>query len=176
MSDFIRAEVLTNSSDDKYFRVRIKSEGFFDESDLVSSVNCVPLTKGDIVIVDLSQGIQNPIIVGKWFDATVKTKSTLSKGQVLFQSADSSDWVVTAVNPKTLKLENSNGMVIEISDKIVINGGSLGGLINIAQLTAKLNSFVTVFNAHTHPDKGVKPAVETSPFSASDYEDSKVKH
>lgn len=73
-----------------------------------------------------------------------------------------------------------------------INGGNNGGLININELTDKLNGlqktvndFITTFSSHTHPGVqpggGVSGIPTTSPspaaaFNASDYEDSTVTH
>lgn len=70
-------------------------------------------------------------------------------------------------------------LAVDKADSILINGGKLGGLINIEQLTSKLNDMVQVFNSHTH--QGVHgptspPLKMTQPFQASDYEDKKVKH
>lgn len=79
---------------------------------------------------------------------------------------------------------------------VVINGGDLGGMIKIEELTRKLNDFIVAFNSHTHelpigsvsvagsataqsnPAPVVVPAItEQHPgVSAEDYEDEKVKH
>ena len=77
-----------------------------------------------------------------------------------------------------------NSLVVMACDKaqsITINGGSLGGLVNIGALTEKLNDLVTAFNAHTHPcPNGTTSPVLTeqqaSMFSKGDYEDTRVKH
>lgn len=70
-------------------------------------------------------------------------------------------------------------------ETIVINGGKLGGLINIEQLTDKINEFVEAFNAHTHQVTvshpggtftTVKPTSSAKSFKKDDYEDVKIKH
>jgi len=72
-------------------------------------------------------------------------------------------------------------------DTITINGGNLGGLVKIQELTNKLNTLVQVFNSHTHPvattgtaeAQSGTAAVTTkqaTQFSKSDYEDEKIKH
>lgn len=68
-------------------------------------------------------------------------------------------------------------------ESITINGGNLGGLVNVAQLTNKLNQLVNTFNTHIHPavlgESPVKVSVTASQaatFSKSDYEDTKIKH
>lgn len=81
---------------------------------------------------------------------------------------------------------------VDAIERIEINGGKLGGLINIEALTDKINALVDAFNRHTHtiPPGGVVcgefasngptqvPAVlaPATRFSKSDYEDDTVKH
>ena len=75
-----------------------------------------------------------------------------------------------------------NSLVLITCDKvqsITINGGSLGGLVNIQELTSALNSLVQTFNSHTHPCPNGTTSVATQQaqtFKASDYEDTRVKH
>lgn len=81
-------------------------------------------------------------------------------------------------------------------DGVIINGGGLGGMVKIQELTQKLNDFITAFNNHTHelptgavavtgsataqanPAPVMVPAISSphSSVSVSDYEDEKVKH
>ena len=68
-------------------------------------------------------------------------------------------------------------------ESITINGGNLGGLVKIQELTNKLNALVNKFNIHTHPamlgESPVTVSVTTSQadtFSKSDYEDTKIRH
>ena len=70
-------------------------------------------------------------------------------------------------------------------ETIVINGGKLGGLINIGQLTDKINELVESFNSHTHQVTvshpggtftTVKPMESAKTFDKGDYEDDKIKH
>ena len=69
------------------------------------------------------------------------------------------------------------------SDGIVLNGGDLGGLIKIEQLTQKLNNLVRAFNAHTHTvtvgsSSGTAAPItsQAARFNKNDYQDTKVKH
>lgn len=79
---------------------------------------------------------------------------------------------------------------------VVINGGGLGGMVKIEQLTQKLNEFISAFNSHTHeiptgvvavagsataqsnPAPVMVPAITSQhpSVAVSDYEDEKVKH
>lgn len=148
MNNFIRATVLTNSIEDKYFRVKVKSEGVFEESDLIPVWNQIPLNKDDVVIVDISQGIQNPMIVAKFLDGTQQTKSRLAqKGQVIFESSNGSQWHVLSVSPEKLVLENSEGMSLALSDKVIINDGSNKGMVNVEQMTKRFNNIEQDINA-----------------------------
>lgn len=42
-------------------------------------------------------------------------------------------------------------------DKIIINGGQLGGLVKIAELVSKLNGIIDAFNSHIHASAGTPP-------------------
>lgn len=72
-------------------------------------------------------------------------------------------------------------IAVDEAESITINGGKLGGLVNIGALTDKLNELVQAFNSHTH--NMPTPTGLTSPPSApantlnkEDYEDTKIKH
>ena len=83
-------------------------------------------------------------------------------------------------------------VAVDAIDRIEINGGKLGGLINITSLTDKINQLVDAFNKHTHmiPSGGVVcgeypnatpvqvPATtgKASRLNKSDYEDETIKH
>ena len=81
---------------------------------------------------------------------------------------------------------------VDAVERIEINGGRLGGLINIEALTEKINALIDVFNAHTHTIPtggvvcGVYPSVDpvtvpavsrkAAKMDKKDYEDETVKH
>lgn len=69
---------------------------------------------------------------------------------------------------------------IEMTGEVILNGGGLGGLINVGDLTTKLNELVQTFNTHTHTDsmggQTLTPLTPASTFRRSDYEDNQVKH
>lgn len=88
-------------------------------------------------------------------------------------------------------LSNDLSMLVVLSvdevESITINGGKLGGLINIESLTQKINELVRTFNNHTHQvsttgsataQTGTAAAVtsKASELNKSDYEDTKVTH
>lgn len=65
------------------------------------------------------------------------------------------------------------------STKITINDGKNGGLINISDLTTKINELVNAFNSHTHQGAhgptGI-PLTTANTLNTSDYEDTSIKH
>lgn len=70
-------------------------------------------------------------------------------------------------------------VAVDVAESITINGGKLGGLINIEALTAKLNELVQVFNSHTHTAPNgptTPPTTSANQLQRKDYEDEKIKH
>lgn len=101
--------------------------------------------------------------------------------------------VKPAVDSTVLVADLSSGkmrdlvvLMVEKAETITINGGELGGLINIAALTNKLNALVDKFNTHTHAvtvgnltgiaQAFTNPEQKASTFNKTDYEDTKIKH
>ena len=70
-------------------------------------------------------------------------------------------------------------LAIDQAEIITINGGKLGGLINIEPLTQKINELVQAFNSHTHQGTHgpTGPPLKTAQqLNRNDYEDTKIKH
>ena len=106
--------------------------------------------------------------------------------------------VNSAVIIGSLSGDLSQAVVLQVDEieRIEINGGKLGGLINIEDLTAKINDLVDKFNSHTHSlmtgtvnvagNAGTMtnaapisvPAVSQKAvkLQKSDYEDETIKH
>lgn len=95
--------------------------------------------------------------------------------------------VGSAVTIGSLSGDLTELVVLQVDhiETIVINGGKLGGLINIGQLTDKINELVESFNSHTHQVTvshpggtftTVKPMESAKTFDKGDYEDDKIKH
>ena len=93
----------------------------------------------------------------------------------------------SAVTVGSLSGDLSQLVVLQVDhiENVVINGGKLGGLINIEHLTNKINDLVNTFNSHTHnvtvshpggTFTTVKPGSPASSFNRGDYEDEKIKH
>lgn len=95
--------------------------------------------------------------------------------------------VGSAVTIGSLSGDLTELVVLQVDhiETIVINGGKLGGLINIRQLTDKINELVESFNSHTHQVTvshpggtftTVKPMESAKTFDKGNYEDVKIKH
>ena len=66
MAKIIRAICTTASADDKMGRVRLKSDGVWNqETEPVMSLNGCALNKGDVVFVSVEDGFYNPLVLGK---------------------------------------------------------------------------------------------------------------
>lgn len=88
----------------------------------------------------------------------------------------------------------NNMVVLQVDEieSITINGGELGGLVKIQELTDKLNELVDTFNSHIHTiaTGGIQtpsgpngnpvtvPAItsKAARFNTDDYEDDKITH
>lgn len=95
----------------------------------------------------------------------------------------------TAVTVESLSGDLSQLVVLVVDEveSITINGGKLGGLINIEALTEKINALVDKFNQHTHQvsttgsataqtGTAAAPASKAASFDKKDYEDNKITH
>lgn len=66
MAKIIRAICTTASADDTMGRVKLKSEGVWNqETELVPSLNGCALNKNDVVYVSVEDSYYNPVILGK---------------------------------------------------------------------------------------------------------------
>ena len=70
-------------------------------------------------------------------------------------------------------------LAVDSAEQVIINGGKLGGLVNIDTLTAQLNAVIDTFNRHTHtaPNGPTTPPTSFARrLNKADYEDTKIKH
>lgn len=95
----------------------------------------------------------------------------------------------SAVIVGSLSGDLSSLVVLQVDeiDRVVFNGGELGGLVNIEPLTEKLNALVDAFNSHTHhvttsgtaaSQTGTAAATtgKAEKFDKNDYEDANIIH
>lgn len=106
----------------------------------------------------------------------LKSSETDDDGKILVTPK-----IGSAVTVGSLSGDLTQLVVLQVDrvETIVVNGGKLGGLINIGQLTDKINELVKTFNRHTHqgthgPTQA--PLQRASSFSRNDYEDKTIRH
>lgn len=135
----------------------------------------VYLTQG---IVENVQGVTCDVRIGNIVVPGVRLKAseTEDSNKILIVPKKGSAVIVGSL---TGDLSEMVVLHVDKVESITINGGKLGGLINIDQLTAKINELVTLFNTHTHSSPqgttGV-PLKSARSFSKDDYEDKKIIH
>lgn len=135
-------------------------------------------------IVKSVEGQTCTVTVGKVDVPGVRLKAseTEDQGRMLVTPK-----VGTAVTMGSLSGDLAELVVVQVDrvERIEINGGTLGGLVNIEELTAKINELVEAFNGHTHQVTvvhpggtftTVKPMKAADRFERGDYEDETIKH
>lgn len=109
-------------------------------------------------------------------DVRLRASEKQEKTQILITPAIGSAVILASLSGD---MTNLVVVAVDVAESITINGGKLGGLINIEALTAKLNELVQVFNSHTHtaPNGPTTPPTTTAnQLQRKDYEDEKIKH
>lgn len=103
------------------------------------------------------------------------------------------DDVQSTITKEQLDLKTGASTLKMNNDVIEFNGGGLKGLVELDNLTSKLNAFVSTFNSHTHnipagsflvsatagvpspaPVPVTSPTQSAQSFNASDYENEKI--
>lgn len=150
------------------------------------------MTQGEVVAVD---GLTCTVRIGDADIEGVRLRASLTERerQVLVVPK-----IGSSVTLGCLTADLNNPVVLQVDEveSITVNGGQLGGLINIQDLTDKLNELVDKFNSHTHTvaTGGIQvagpagsmsnanpisvPSVTSKAreFNISDYEDETIKH
>lgn len=109
-------------------------------------------------------------------DVRLRASEKQEETQILITPAVGSAVILASLSGD---MTNLVVVAVDVAESITINGGKLGGLINIEALTAKLNELVQVFNSHTHtaPNGPTTPPTTTAnQLQRKDYEDEKIKH
>lgn len=109
-------------------------------------------------------------------DVRLKASETADSGRMLVVPA-----VGSAVIAGSLTGDLSQLVVLHVDrvERIEINGGRLGGLVNIGELTSRLNALVEAFNTHTHTSSQGQtgpPVQRAETFKRNDYEDILIRH
>lgn len=133
------------------------------------------LTQGIVTKVD---GLLCEVKIGGLTVPGVRLRAseTEDEGQMLIVPK-----VGTAVTVGSLTGDLSELVVLRVDhvETVTINGGRFGGLVNVAELTERLNALVDAFNGHTHEGTHGPtgaPLESAGAFSREDYEDTKITH
>ena len=128
----VKAEVVGGSSSDPlgFGRVELRSSGLWDRSLRIPVVGNVALNEGDIVFVDISCGVDSPLVLGRSHDRSWSTHgSSFGSGFSLLWESDSSGFVFL-----------SDGGVVTVHD------GSNGGVVNVARIRSLVEAIVKDFS------------------------------
>ena len=109
-------------------------------------------------------------------DVRLRASEAAESGQLLVTPAIGSAVIVGSLSGDLTQLVI---LAIDRAESIVINGGKLGGLINIEPLTQKINDLIQAINSHTHQGTHGPTGPPLQPakqFNRNDYEDSNIKH
>ena len=109
-------------------------------------------------------------------DVRLRASEKQEETQILITPAIGSAVILASLSGD---MTNLVVVAVDVAESITINGGKLGGLINIEALTAKLNELVQVFNSHTHTAPNgptTPPTTSAKQLQSKDYEDEKIKH
>ena len=137
----IKALVVGGSSSDPSGegRVELRSSNVWDRSLRIPVVGNAPLNEGDVVFVDVSNGYDSPLVLGRSRDGSWSTHASDSASgySVLWESvsSDGSTWGVAYTVGSSFVYENSSGFVFRSTDgNVVVHDGSHRGVVNIASL------------------------------------------
>lgn len=150
------------------------------------------LTQGEVTATD---GVTCSVKIGDAELEGIRLRASLSnvEKQILIVPK-----VGSAVTLGCLTADLNNMVVLQVDEieSITVNGGELGGLVKIQELTDKLNELVDKFNSHTHSlasgtvnvagtmgsasnaQSITVPAItqKADKFNTSDYEDETITH
>ena len=157
---------------------------------LKAAVGPEPITVYQGVVVSI-EGITCTVRFGSMDVAGIRLRAS--------EASDDTQMLIvpkvnTAVIVGSLSGDLSKLAVLSVDsiERIEVNGGKLGGLINIESLTSKINELVQAFNNHTHtisagaincggyssvaPVIVPKTTAPASKLNKNDYEDEKITH
>ena len=143
------------------------------------------LTRGNPGRITLAQGIVTKV-EGELCDVKMGSLTVTDVRLRASEASRDDDMLVvprsgSAVIVGSLSGDMSQLVVLAVDsiERIVINGGKLGGLVKIDLLTAKINELVKAFNTHVHTAPNgptTAPTVPAAELKRADYEDENIKH
>lgn len=146
------------------------------------------MTQGEVIAID---GLTCTVKIGDAEIEGVRLRASLTEREREILVVPK---IGSSVTLGCLTADLNNPVVLQVDEveSITVNGGQLGGLINIQDLTDKINALVDAFNSHTHllPVGAVitSAGASTNPVNVPaitkkaakldrrDYEDDTIKH
>lgn len=146
------------------------------------------LTQGEVTAVD---GLTCTVKIGDAEIGGVRLRASLSarERQILVVPKIGSPVTLGCL---TADLNNLVVLQVDEIESITVNGGELGGLVKIQELTEKINALVDAFNFHSHtllpgtvvttggtnvaPISVPEVAKKAARLNRNDYEDTKITH
>lgn len=146
------------------------------------------LTQGEVTAVD---GLTCTVKIGDAEIEGVRLRASLSarERQILVVPKIGSPVTLGCL---TADLNNLVVLQVDEIESITVNGGELGGLVKIQELTEKINALVDAFNSHSHtllpgtvvttggtnvaPISVPEVAKKAARLNRNDYEDTKITH
>lgn len=118
-------------------RVEVRSSGLWDRSLRIPVVGNVALNEGDCVFVDISCGVESPLVLGRSRDGLWDVHGGVtSGGSLLWDSADvDGSWCAAWVCGGVLRIENSEGLCLRCDGRLFsVHDGKNGGVVNVSSL------------------------------------------
>ena len=133
------------------------------------------LTRGNPGRITLAQGIVTKV-EGELCDVRLRASEASRDDDMLVVPRIGSAVIVGSLSGDMSQLVV---LAVDSIERVIINGGKLGGLVKIDLLTAKINELVKAFNTHIHTAPNGPTTVPTVPaaeLKRADYEDENIKH
>lgn len=118
-------------------RVEIRSSGLWESSLRIPVLGNVALNEGDCVFVDISCGVESPLVIGRSRDGMWDVDGSVgSRGSLLWDSEDvDGSWCAAWVCGGALRIENSAGLCLRCDGRLFqVHDGKNGGVVNVGSL------------------------------------------
>lgn len=158
----VKGVVLESSATDPdgMGRVVISSSGLWVRSLRIPVLHNVPLNVGDTVMVDISCGVESPLVLGRSRDRSFRSSSDVpASASLLWDSVGKDDsWSMAYVVGNEFRIANSDGVLFRVSGGLTImedsegeafrieggvitaHGGRLGGMLIADKVLSYMSS------------------------------------
>ena len=131
----VKGEVLESSATDPdgMGRVVISSSGLWVRSLRIPVLHNVPLNVGDTVMVDISCGVESPLVLGRGRDMSFRSSSEVPASASLLWDSVGKDgsWSMAYVVGSEFRIANSDGVLFRVSGGLTIMEDSEGEAFRI---------------------------------------------